>query len=297
MQLKSSFIKNILACYSQEGEIWLENLDKHLESLAFEWNFKFLHPVPDLSYNFVAVVQLQTGPAILKTGPSAARLMVEAEWLKAHKNRAPAIVHLSQEKNAFLMEKLEPGRSLKYLVKEGRDEEATAILAQVILDLQSCDVLHQADYQPIADHLASFSFLQGHLDAKILEQAKAIYRDLCLDSSNNIILHGDLHHDNILQKGASWYVIDPQGYIGDPCAEIGPLIYNLWDSFPKSSAIKNIIERRLAILNEILPFGLERIKAWAFCLALRSAAWDVEGFGSPDAQTIEIAKIINSCGC
>lgn len=292
MKLNTSFIKNIHATYGEEGKTWLGNLPAHLEKLSAQWNFQMIHPVKDISYNFVAVVKLQSGLAILKTAPSAARLIAEAEWLKAHKKSVPIIFHIDKINNAYLMEKLEPGISLKYLVKEGNDEKATRIISQVILDLQSTDTLHQMNYQPISEHMASFSLLRGHVDVKIVDRAKSIFKDLCANSSNDIILHGDLHHDNILQNGTSWSVIDPHGYVGDPCAEVGPMIFNPLGCFPKHLPMEKVIESRLNILAEMLPFDLERIKAWAFCLALRSAAWDIEGFGSPDYQTMEIAKIL-----
>jgi len=253
MKLNISFIKNIHATYGQEGEIWLSHLSDHLERLSVQWNFQMICPVKDISYNFVAVVKLQSGLAILKTAPPSARLMAEAEWLNAHKKSVPVIFHMDKENNAYLMEKLEPGTSLKYLVKEGNDEKATRIISQVILDLQSTDTLHQMNYQPISEHVSSFAFLRGHIDTNI---------------------------------------IDRDGYIGDPCAEVGPMIFNPLDCFPQHLSMQNIIETRLNILAEMLPFDLERIKAWAFCLALRSAAWDIEGFGNPNDHTIKIAKIL-----
>jgi streptomycin 6-kinase len=194
------------------------------------------------------------------------------------------------------MEQLWPGTSLKHLIQEGKDEQATRIIAQTILDLQSMDPLHQANlnYQPISEHIDSLDFLQKYLDHRIIDSAKSIFKELCASSTKNIILHGDLHHDNILQNSASWDVIDPHGYIGDPCAEVGPMIFNPLDCFPQHLPLQNIIQTRLKILDEMLPFDLERIKAWAFCLTLRSAGWDVEGFGSPNYQTLEIAKILRT---
>ena len=292
MKLSELFIKNIHATYGEEGKIWLSTLADHLEQLSLQWNFQMIRPVQDISYNFVAVVKLSSGLAILKTAPPAARLMAEAEWLKAHKKSVPAILQMDKDRNAFLMEKLEPGTSLKYLVKEGADEKATRILSQVILDLQSADTLHQMNYQHISEHCSSLAFLRGHIDAALIDCAETLFKGLCADCSNDIVLHGDLHHDNILQSDTSWNVIDPHGYLGDPCAEVGTMIFNPLDCFPKQRPIQNIIKSRLNILAEMLPYDKERIKAWALCLTLRSAAWDIEGFGRPNDQTIEIAKIL-----
>lgn len=293
MKLTASFVKNIQATYGQEGVLWLKNLPHHLERLSVQWDFQLIHPVKNLSYNFVAIVKLPSGLAVLKTAPPAAQLIAEAEWLKAHKKSVPRIFHIDNENNAYLMEKIWPGTSLKHLVKEGKDEQATRIISQTILDLQSVVPLHLASYQSISEHIASLDFLRGHLDVHFIDSAKSIFRDLCASSTKNIILHGDLHHDNILQNDASWDVIDPLGYIGDPCAEVGSMIFNPLDCFPQHLPLQNIIQTRLRILSEMLPFDVGRIQAWAFCLTLRSAGWDVEGFGCPNYQTLEIAKILH----
>ena len=74
-------------------------------------------------------------------------------------------------------------------------------------------------------------------------RVESIFNELCADCSNDIILHGDLHHDNILQSDTSWSVIDPHGYIGDPCAEVGPMIFNPCIFYYESSLFKVKIPR------------------------------------------------------
>lgn len=40
------------------------------------------------------------------------------------------------------------------------------------------------------------------------------------------MLHVDLHHDNILQNGNEWLVIDPKGVVGEPAYEVAAFIHN-----------------------------------------------------------------------
>jgi streptomycin 6-kinase len=293
IKLSDVFIKNVTATYGQPGIAWLDQLSNQLDKLATLWDFKLLQPVTNLSYNFVAEVELPSGLAILKVAPPSAKLMSEAEWLINHKNCVPVVLQTDKINNAFLMEKLSPGSSLKSLVKAGSDEEATQVIAQLILDIQTNHVSHQINYQHISEHIPALTLLRGHLDANILEQGIAIFSQLCADRSQDVILHGDLHHDNILRSDNTWKVIDPHGYVGHPCAEVGPMMFNpLGEDFPHSELLRNIIEKRLRILDEILPFELSLIRAWCFCLALRSAAWDVEGFGVPSQHSLEVAKVL-----
>lgn len=90
------------------------------------------------------------------------------------------------------------------------------------------------------------------------------WRDLCQTASESRLLHGDLHHFNIL-KGDAWYLIDPKGLWGDPAYE--PVAF-----------LRNPVPH---LLNEpdIVKFQRERILAFAAGLSLdadRILAWHQE---------------------
>ena len=49
--------------------------------------------------------------------------------------------------------------------------------------------------------------------------------DICKKYSRNLLLHGDLHHENILKNENGGYtVIDPKGVIGDPVFDLSRFI-------------------------------------------------------------------------
>lgn len=305
MELSKSFIDNLHTTDGEAGKNWLEQLPSHLDFLSKQWNFRFIKPVSDLSYNFVALVELNTNHevVILKTAPTGRSILLiqEAHWLKCFHKGTPHIFEMDENKNAFLMERLVPGETLKSLVKAGQDETATRILCQTILELHSEDPApltstppsELASYQHISELASALAFLKGHRADNMLSKAKSLFFELSSDRKNDVLLHGDLHHDNILKSGSTWKVIDPHGYIGDPAAESSPMIFNPLDCFPQNHPLKHIIDMRLKILCEMLPFDPQRIKAWCFCRTLLSAAWDVEGFGQVLNNTIEIAQAID----
>jgi streptomycin 6-kinase len=117
--------------------------------------------------------------------------------------------------------------------------------------------------------------------------------ELTADHSQDVLLHGDLHHDNIICQGSSWKAIDPHGYLGDPAAEVGVMIRNPMDSFPDYQSCAQIIDTRLQILKEELPFDPQRIKAWLFTLTLLSAAWNMQDFDQLAKTEIELASLID----
>lgn len=297
MNLPEDFTLNINATYGEAGKIWLQQLDAHLEHLSTHWNCRFLRTVSNLSYSFVGLVELNTNHqiAVLKTAPSGSSIIAEANWLKNFKKGVPNIFDVYQERYAFLMERLEPGTSLKSLVKKEQDEAATRIIAQTILDLQfeKKELSLFQSCKHLTELAISLSFLENHVEKYLLSKAESLFRDLSADCTEDVLLHGDLHHDNILQSGSAWKVIDPHGYIGDPIAEVGPMIRNPNDCFPTDKPVAKVVERRLKILIETLPFDAKRIQAWTFCLTMLSAAWDIEGFGKVTGNTLEIARAID----
>lgn len=266
-----------------------------LSQITKKWDLVFLNPMPDLTYHFVGKVKLVTGEtAILKMGPSLAKsIAIEATWLRAFKQGVPKVYWYDEAYNAFLMENLQPGIPLKAMVKKS-DEAATRIICRTILDLQ-----HHQEKTVSCKHISelaySYAFLEGKIDAKLLSQAQTWFQELSTPSPHDVLLHGDLHHDNILSSGNTWKVIDPHGYIGSPTFEVGPMIYNPGGAdFPSERVLAKVIERRLKILAEELPFDAKRIKAWTFCMTILSMAWTVEDHLFVPEFELAVAKIIHN---
>jgi streptomycin 6-kinase len=122
MEMQSTFVTNIHATYGEAGTIWLEQLSSHLDLLSKQWNFRLIHTLPNLSYSYVALVELNSNHeiAILKTAPMGSGIISEVRWFSCFKRGVPRVFHVDEEHNAFLMERLDPGVSLKSLVKKAK---------------------------------------------------------------------------------------------------------------------------------------------------------------------------------
>lgn len=294
MELSSTFINNIYAVYGEAGKIWLAQLPNQIELLATKWNFRFIQKVPDLSYSFVAIVELNTQgkSAVLKITPDHKRTLSELHCLQCFTKGVPQIYAFDEENNMLLLEHIKPGRSLKTLVQAGQDETATRVICQAILTLQSEQKIIFT-FQHLSELIKDLTDLKGHMDEYLLSKAISLFHDLTSDRSQDVLLHGDLHHDNLIKHSDSWKVIDPHGYLGDRVAEVGAMIRNPFDCFPKEHPPAVIVEKRLKILVEELPFDKQRIKAWAFCMTILSAAWNMQDFGHLAQTEIELATLID----
>ena len=103
-------------------------------------------------------------------------------------------------------------------------------------------------------------------------------RDVWL-SDGDELLHGDLHHDNILAAGDAWLAIDPKGVLGEPAYEVGALLRNFWDRDTSDAVRRQMSARRVAILAETLGFDRRRIAGWGVAQAVLSAWWSYEDHG------------------
>ncbi|MBM3632959.1 MAG: streptomycin resistance protein [Alphaproteobacteria bacterium] len=294
MEFNPKFISNIQDIYGEDGDAWLKNLPHYIKQLSSLWDFHLISPMENLSYNFVGTVRMNatSQTAILKMAPKGGSLIPEMRWLNCLKKGIPELYKFDEDLNAFLRENLEPGYSLKTLVKAGDDDGATKIICETIRNIQSqpCakDTFRHLSKLPIV-----LSTLDGKFDPKLLSKAKELFSDLCADRSHDVLLHGDLHHDNILSCRGGWKTIDPHGYIGDPAAEVGAMIRNAFDCFPSNHSVSKIVSRRLSILADELPFDPQKIKAWAFCITVLSGAWSAEDHGDVPDITLQVAKAIN----
>ncbi len=296
MQLNSSFISNIKDLYGELGITWMKKLPTDINQLCERYGLNFIKIMPNLTYHFIGLVAIAaTGEkAILKMAPTNENMDKEAQWLQCFDKAVPKVFWYDEAQYALLMEYLVPGESLKSLVSVD-DDKATRIICRTINRLQShqkkTNLLH---FKHLSMLEKNFLILDGRIEKKMLSQAVSWFRGMTSERSNDVLLHGDLHHDNILSHGADWKVIDPHGYTGDPVFEVGPMIYNpRGDYFPTERTLSQIIERRLKIIAEELPFDAQRIKTWAFCMTMLSIAWTVEDHGYIPEFELKVAHIIN----
>ena len=182
------------------------------------------------------------------------------------------------ETGAVLLERLEPGQQLVNLVKRDEDEEATAILAQVMKKLAH----HQspAECPTVADWESGFDrYLASgdrQLPLKLVQEARDLYQDLTSTQGTTMLLHGDLQHYNILfDNERGWIAIDPKGVVGEWEYEVGPLLRNPVEQ-SELFANTTIINRRLEILTTLLPLNYSRALRWSYAQSILSAIWDIE---------------------
>lgn len=149
---------------------------------------------------------------------------------------------------------------LRDLVPAG-DEEATAIAVDILRRLHvepptGVPLPDLADLADLADYRDGFRrHLRDRPDDRLLprrlvECAGRLFDELCATATGRVVLHGDLHHDNVLRADREpWLAIDPHGLLGDPGYEIAPVLYNP-DRARRDGDLLALVPRRLEQLAE-----------------------------------------------
>lgn len=215
-----------------------------------------------------------TERVVVKRGPGVRE---EARALKAF--RGEGVVRLLEhDDDALVLERVLPGTPL---VSVADDDEATQIAAGVMRRLwrpAPAGFPTVADWgEGFARHRAAHDGGSGPLDPSLFERAERLFGELCASQAAPVLLHGDLHHFNVL-RGADWVAIDPKGVVGEPCYEPGALLRNPYPDLPSRARTA----RRLDVLASELAFDRGRLRDWAFAQAVLSAVWHVED-GDPGA--------------
>jgi streptomycin 6-kinase len=109
----------------------------------------------------------------------------------------------------------------------------------------------------------------------------AEFAELCASSAPPVLLHGDLHHFNVLRNGDGWAAIDPKGVIGEPAYETGALLRNPVPALLDLPHPRRILVRRAGLLAEALGLDADRVFAWARVQAMLAAVWAAQDGDEP----------------
>jgi streptomycin 6-kinase len=126
----------------------------------------------------------------------------------------------------------------------------------------------------------------GPFPPHLVDRAEQLYAELLPSQGEPVVLHGDLHHYNILSaERRPWLAIDPHGVVGEAEYEVGALIRNPIPQFLSWPNLGHVLARRLDQLAGELGFDRQRIHAWSVATAVLSAWWTYEGTrGNLDAE-------------
>ena len=268
-----TFEQNIINLYGEKGRQWLGHLPNHVAQLANTYGLSNLKAVNNLSYNYVLSGFQEAQPIILKLGLDIDGFKREAAALMAFEGFGVVQIFL-ENTGLLLLECVVPGMSLKSYFPE-KDDEAINITANVIKRLHKAPIPSTYAFPHIKDWLAALNN-DLKIPVQTLQKAREIRDKLLKTAEPDVLLHGDLHHDNFLQNGNDWVVIDPKGVIGESAYEVAAFIRNPIPELLNHADAPNIIHNRVTRFAELFELPPQRILDWCFVQAVLSWVWAIE---------------------
>jgi streptomycin 6-kinase len=293
-ELTEDFTTHIIDLHGEDGREWLDTLPTLISSIEEQWCIRVDEPFRALTYNYVAPATREDGAeAILKLGVPGDHVDREAECLRQYDGQGAAyILGYDLVLGAMLLERVRPGTDLKQLT-ESEAIEATVTVMRQLHRVPAPDTRMPTvtDWWNGFQRLRNqFSGTSGPIPGRLVDEAESLYADLVGSMDQSVLLHGDLHHENILAGDRlPWIAIDPQGVIGEPAYEVGAFLRNPMPDLLKWSELDKILERRVAALSELLGIDRQRIAGWGYSQAVLSGIWSLEDEGSGWEGPLEVA--------
>lgn len=294
--LSAELQRKFIEIYGERGRAWSDAFPALLERVCERWGLTLGEGFSYVGFAYVVRAELPDGTlAVLKLAPPDKELVSELAALRHYNGDGMCrLIDGDETEVSLLLERLEPGTTLAEL---DDDVAATEVAANVMKRL----------FKPLlADHPfvglerwgQAFERVRekhhggcGDFPRELFEPAADLWASLCATQGEPVLLHGDLHHYNILRATREpWLAIDPKGLAGERAYEIGPYLYN------KIEGVDDMREytlRRIDQFTDILGIDRQRLIAWGFAQAVLSRLWNFEDTGIVDeSDHLRVARAL-----
>jgi streptomycin 6-kinase len=190
-----------------------------------------------------------------------------------------AVRVLARQGSALLMERAGGSTSLAQMARSGADDAACVTLCKVAA------ALHAPRRRPPPREAvplerwfrALWPAATAHGGA--FAKAAVAARPLLATQQDVVVLHGDLHHDNVLDaEERGWLAIDPKGLVGERAFEFANLFRN---PDAETALAPRAMARRLSKVSAAAGVDRERLRSWIVAYAGLGAAWSLSSGDDP----------------
>jgi streptomycin 6-kinase len=270
-------------------------LQERVPPLIKLWGLTDLSPLPCGPHVFKGYQPEKSREVVLKLAGNAAEFNQEVLTLQHYQGSASVeLFAMDAAHQGILMEYVHPGLSLKDLFPQ-EDTGAVKIAAELIECLHQLPLNNPHDFPKLANWLEIFKHPRNQVLPKpLLDKAIQLSAALLNSTTKEVLLHADLHHQNILSSDRAGYLaVDPHGVVGDPAFEIATFMRNPIPEIINISTpeLKDLLKQRLTLFAKLLNFDKERLQAWAYVGTMLSAAWSIQD-QQPFTDALHIAALL-----
>jgi len=278
------------------GESFYEELLKSLRIYTEKWELDIIEFVNYYSVNCIFICNSkQFGEAVLKIGNPCKEVFTEISVLKEYGGKHYCKLFDSDAENGIILEEyIKPGTRLR----EAQDLKKRTTSFSKIFNKLHIEPHESGIYPTYCDWVSRITeYMSKREDYKELYKLMLKAKDVCLELSDEyqgkMLLHGDLHHDNILLGDNNEYkIIDPKGVVGDPIFDISRFILNeFYDyGYVTYNFYKEHVEAVVKLLEESIQVPADTIKRCIFVEMTMVNCWNVESGEEPEMHYVLYAE-------
>jgi streptomycin 6-kinase len=288
------FRDSIHRFFGEAGDVWFSELGERLQACVGKWHLVNCMVADNLSVNLICYADSpEYGPVVLKIGFPHPEFYSELAALALYNGgKVCALYDADLDLGAMLLERVLPGYNLK---TEQDVEERLRTALRVIPNLPMPVDIHPS-IPAFADWIDR-AFARARREQKVcpmlltyLDETEALFYEVTAQEPANYLLHGDLHHENMLYRAnGDWVVIDPKGVTGIPSLEAGRYILNAI-SFTAEGQRRQALEHMVSAFAEAFKRPRRILAICALVDCILSRTWTFEEHLTPEAFAREEAE-------
>ncbi|MFC4030574.1 aminoglycoside phosphotransferase family protein [Streptomyces polygonati] len=274
--------RTVTAWEGEAGREWLAELPALVAGCLSRWRLTAERVyAAGGQISMVVLVRTADGdPAVLKVG------MVTRESAQEH----AALAHWDG-RGAVRLLRADPGQGAM-LLERLRADVSLRSLAEPQAMLEAAEVLRRLWVPPAAGH--PFSTVAGYTEhlvgvlrerreqpwaadvLPLVDEALELRDALLADGSQQVLLHGDYHHGNVLAgRRLPWLAIDPKPLVGERAFDLAWLARDRLDTLAAQPGSRAAARRRLAELSSALEVDPARLRGWSLFRAVEAGVWSL----------------------
>lgn len=277
----------------KDGQLYYESVKSEIMNYA-SWNqLRALELIDDgIESCVLKCFSEDYGYAILKKRKNVSIIEDEYNTLVEYNGRCFCKIFDGDIKNGIILEEqVLPGTELRKVESLDKRLSIFCSLHKELHIKPSVDV----KYPTYMDWVNKITrYMETREDYKELycymKKAESICKELFLMYPSRMLLHGDLHHDNILLNNRKEYtIIDPKGVIGDPIFDIPRFILNEMEDNIDHELYEKI-EYITSVIGMQLNIPIRVVKQVFYIEMTMAECWNAEDGMTPNLHNVIFAE-------
>jgi streptomycin 6-kinase len=271
--------------FGESGRAWIDAAPGLAAGLLDRWQLRLDGaPTCGAVALVLPVLRAEGTPAVLKLQPLTDDTVGEPDALRAwNGDGAVRLLDQDPESGSMLLERLDADRSLSTV----RDDlAALEILSELLARLSAVPApvglrrLSDVGADMLDRVQRALTLVRDPSQHRLIQACASALEEVLAEAGDRL-LHGDLHHFNILAPHPAdprepWLAIDPKPLAGDPGFDLLPALHNRWVGAVFTGDVPRAIRRRFDLMTDILGLDRKRATAWTLARVLQYTLWDVE---------------------